>query len=72
MMPVDLPRSRRWVPDVQTSGFFKWFSGAFRRTPDGHVWNSESGMTSEWEKRPDLEGSLHLASRHPLIAGAHQ
>ena len=70
-MTVELLRNRRWVPDVQSSGFFKPVSGAFSRTPDGHVWNSGSGTTSEWEKRPDLEGSLHLASRHPLIAGLH-
>ena len=48
-MTVELLRYRRWVPDVQTSEFFKWVSGPFRRTPDGHVWNSGSGMTSEWE-----------------------
>ena len=71
-MPVGLPRCRRWVPDVSASDFFKWFLGTIRRTPGGHAWNSGSGATSRWGKRPDLKDSLHLASRHPLIAGAHQ
>ena len=72
MMPVGLPRSRRWVPDVQPSGFFKWVSGAFHRTSDVHGWNTGFGRRRNGEHAQIWMEPFTLASHHPCVADLHQ